>query len=491
MVTAPPAFGDRCAAGPGDREARSGTTMMLVSLAAAGLVFAMLQSLVAPALPVIAGQLGVSTADVSWVVTAYLLAASVATPIAGRLGDMFGRRRVLLIVLGLLAAGSVVAGLAADLGLLILGRVLQGAGGAVLPLAFGIVRDELPPRRVGVTVGVLSALLGAGGGLGAVLAGPIVDLLSWNALFWLPLVLILLAAAGIATTVPESRTRAPGPVDVVGALVLSVALVCVLLAFSKGAVWGWTSAATLGLLTGGALALALWVRVELWVGAPLVDLRIIGARGVWTTNMAGLAFGVGTFGSFLLVPQLLQIPAGTGYGFGMTVGEAGLYLLPATIAMVVFAPLSGILDRRFGARLPLVAGAVATTASFAMLAVAHHDATAVLVAVTVTGVGLGLSSAAMTNAILAHVPPAHSGMATSINTLMRTVGGSVGTAVLASVLTATATVTNLPSEAGFTIAFWICTATLGVAVACALLLPGRRPAGPGETEAGTTRARTG
>ncbi|MER6007475.1 MFS transporter [Nonomuraea angiospora] len=443
----------------------------------AGVVFAMLQSLVAPALPVIAAELNASTAEISWIVTAYLLAAAVATPVAGRLGDMFGRRRMLLIMLGLLAVGILVAGLADNLALLIAGRVLQGAGGAILPLSFGIVRDELPRERVGVAVGLLSALLGAGGGLGTVLAGPIVDHLSWNWLFWFPLIIIVLAAAGIVFGVPESPVRAPGRVDVPGVLLLAAGLVCLLLALSKGHGWGWSSGATLALLGGAALALTVWVLIELRVRAPLVDMRMIARRGVWTTNLVGLAFGIATFGSFLLVPQLLELPIATGYGFGKSVSEAGLYLLPTTVAMIIFAPLSGALDRLFGPKLPLVFGTVMAMASFILLAVAHTAAWHVLTAVTMTGVGLGLASAAMTNAILANVPPTQTGVATSINTLMRTIGGSVGTAVLAAILTSTASSGHIPTDAGLTTAFWICAGALAVALLAALLLPrSERPA---------------
>jgi len=442
-------------------------------LALAGLVFAMLQSLIAPALPVIADELDVSTADISWLVTAYLLAAAVATPIAGRLGDMFGKRKVLLIVLCVLAAGALVAALAGNLTVLIAGRVLQGAGGAVLPLAFGIVRDELPRNRVGIAVGLLSALLGAGGGLGVVLAGPIVSALNWHWLFWFPLIMIALAAAGIVFGIPESPVRAPGRIDVRGALLLSAGLVCLLLALTKGGTWGWAGGLTLGLLGGAAAALTTLVVVELRVHAPLVDMRMIATRGVWTTNIAGIAFGVVTFGSFLLVPLLLQLPTTTGYGLGKSVSEAGLFLLPSTMAMVVFAPLSGALDRYFGAKLPLVLGTVLAASSFVLLAVAHDAPWQVLTAVTLMGIGLGLASSAMTNAILANVAPTQTSMATGLNTLARTIGGSIGTAVLAAVLSANTT-QQIPTETGFTISFWICAGVLAFALLAELRLPTSR-----------------
>ncbi|WP_158102707.1 MFS transporter [Lentzea kentuckyensis] len=443
-------------------------------LTLAGMVYAMLQSLIAPALPIIAVELNTSTADISWLVTAYLLASAVATPIAGRLGDMFGRRRVLLIALGVLACGALVAALAGNFVVLIIGRVLQGAGGSILPLAFGIVRDVLPAKRLGVAVGVLSALLGAGGALGTALAGPIVSALSWHWLFWIPLIMIVLATVGIAVGVPESPVRARGRIDVPGALLLSAGLVCLLLALSKGGGWGWGSGVTLALLGGTVVSLAAWVVVELRVRTPLVDMRMIANRGVWTTLITGIAFGVGLFGSFLLVPLLLQLPVSTGYGLGKSVSEAGLYLLPSAVAMIIFAPLSGTLDRHFGAKLPLVLGVLMAGASFVLLAVAHEAAWQMLISSTVMGVGLGLASAAMTNAIIATVPPAQTSVATSLNTLARTIGGSIGTAVLAAIVSATSTTEHIPSESGFTASFWICAGTLGVGVLASLLLPSGR-----------------
>jgi MFS family permease len=258
-----------------------------------------------------------------------------------------------------------------------------------------------------------------------------------------------------------------------GTLLLSAGLVCLLLALTKGGGWGWASGLTLGLFGGAAVTLVAWVAVELRVDAPLVDIRMLTGRGVWTTNIASTAFGVATFGSFVLVPLLLQLPAATGYGLGKSVSEAGLFLLPATAAMVVFAPLSGALDRHFGAKLPLVVGILMATASYVLLAVAHNAAWQVLTAVSLMGIGIGLASAAMTNAILATVPPSQTSVASSINTLARTIGGSIGTAVIAAILSATTT-GHIPSETGFTTSFWICAGTLVVAVLAALLVPTRR-----------------
>src|SRR4051794_26427235 len=289
-------------------EHRSGGGMLILYLSMGGLAFAVLQSLVAPALPVLAEDLGVSTAGASWVLTAYLLAASVLTPILGRLGDIAGKRKVLIGVLVTLAVGTLVAALAPNLAVLIVARVLQGSAGAILPLSIGIVRDELPREKVSVTVGLLSAIFGIGAGVGIVAAGPIVEHLSWHWLFWLPLVLVGIALLGAIFGMKESPVRTPGRLDAMGAGILSVGLVSALLAISKGQSWGWTEPKTLSLLALGVVALVAFVLVELRVKQPLIDMRLLAHRGVWATNLVALALGFAMFGTFLLVPTLLELP---------------------------------------------------------------------------------------------------------------------------------------------------------------------------------------
>lgn len=461
------------------------TTLLVVYLSLGGLAFAVLQSLVAPALSTLARDLDASTADVSWVLTAYLLSASVLTPILGRLGDMVGKRRVLIGVLAVMAAGTLLAALAPNLGVLIVARALQGAAGAILPLSIGIVRDELPAERVGVTVGLLSAIFGVGAGVGIVSAGPIVEHLSWHWLFWLPLVLVVVALLGAVFGMKESPVRTPGRLDVLGAGILSVALVSLLLAISKGQAWGWLAGRTLGLLAVGVLGLAAFVRTELRVREPLVDMRLLRGRGVWPTNLVALILGFAMFGTFLLVPTLLQLPAATGYGFGRSVTQAGLFLLPTVVAMVLFGPLSGLLNRRFGPKVPLLLGTVAVVAAFAVPALGHGAIWQVLVSGVLTGAGIGLAFAAMSNAIIEAVPAAQTGEAMGVNTIARTVGSSIGTAVVAAVITSKSTAQGLPTDSAFTYGFALCAGVAVLAVLAALALPRRRAVHAHAAGAGT------
>jgi EmrB/QacA subfamily drug resistance transporter len=447
----------------GQRPRGAKTNLIVLYLSLGGLAFAVLQSLVAPALTTIGNDLEVSTADISWILTAYLLSASVMTPILGRLGDMLGKRRILIVVLVLLLVGTLMAALAPTLGVLIVARVLQGAAGAVMPLSIGIVRDELPRERVGVTIGLLSAIFGVGAGVGIVAAGPIVEHLSWHWLFWLPLVLVVIALVGVVFGLPESPVRKPGRLDIAGAVILTVSLVSLLLAVSKGQSWGWGDGKTLGLLALGAVA------VE-----PLIDMRLMRIRGVWTANVVGLVFGFAMFGTFVLVPTLLQLPAETGYGFGKSVSEAGLFLLPTVLMMVVFGPVAGILVRRVGPKLPMLLGGVSVTAAFLLPAIAHGELWQVVVSGLLTGAGIGLAFAAMSNAIIESVPAEQTGEASGVNAIARTIGSSIGTAVIAALISSHSTPQGLPSDDAFTIGFWVCAAVAVLAIVAAVAAPSMR-----------------
>jgi EmrB/QacA subfamily drug resistance transporter len=450
-------------------EARPNTTLTFALLVAVGMSYSLLQSLVAPALPDIQHALGTSVDSVSWVLTGYLLSASIATPVVGRLGDMHGKERLLVIVLAVLCVGTVISAIATTLPVMLVGRVLQGAAGGIFPLAFGIIRDEFPRERVAGAIGLMSALLGVGGGAGVVLAGPIADHLSYHWLFWLPLVPLVAATVLIHLFVPESPIRVPGRINWLGAALMSVGLASVLVAVSEAPVWGWLSARTLVALVAGIAVLVVWVRTEARSDAPLVDMRMMRIRGVWTTNAVALLLGFGMYASFILLPEYVETPASKGYGFGASVTGAGLFLVPSTIAMLVFGAQTGRLEKRFGSKLPLLAGGVATACSYLLLAVARDQRWQIYLASALLGAGIGLAFAAMVNLIIENVGPAQTGIATGMNTVTRTVGGAFGGAATASVLA------SHPTNNGFTIAFALCAVALAIGVAVGLAIPARRP----------------
>jgi EmrB/QacA subfamily drug resistance transporter len=451
-----------------------GLTFAVLALSAA--TFAVLQSLVAPALPEIQRDLNASATSATWVLTAYLLSASILTPIVGRLGDMFGKERTLVHSLAALGAGTLLAALATDVNVLIAGRVIQGGGGAIFPLAFGIIRDEFPRERVATGIAMISAILGVGAGLGIVLAGPIVDALSYHWLFWIPFFLVVAATVATVFFVPESPIKTPGRVNWLGAALLSGWLVCLLIGISQGSAWGWTDGRVVGLVAAAAVLLALWICNELNAAEPLVDMQMMRIRGVWTVNAAGFLVGAGMFSAFVLIPQFTAMPSAAGYGFHASVTQAGLFLLPSTVMMLLVSPLAGRLANRVGSRLPLVLGCVATCLAFVFLAIAHDRPWELYVACAMLGVGIGLAFASLANLIVEAVRPDQTGVATGMNTVMRSLGGSVGSQVGASIIAGTVVGHALPTEHGFTVAFVLAAVACGLAALASLAVP--RPGAP-------------
>jgi EmrB/QacA subfamily drug resistance transporter len=448
---------------------------LLAVLAFGGGAYAMLQSLVVPALPTLQRDLNTTPSGVAWIFTAYLLAASVATPIAGRLGDMFGKKRTLVVVLAGLAAGTLLAAVATTLPVMIVARTIQGLGGAIFPLAFGIVRDEFPRERVAGGIALISGLLGVGGGLGIVLAGPILAHLDYHWLFWIPFVVIAATVVATMLIIPESPVRAPGNVDWTGAVLLSLWLVCLLVAISEASSWGWLSARTLGLIGVGVVVAVVWIWAETRSPSPLVDMRMMQLRGVWTTNLAGFLLGIGMYSSFVLIPQFVQTPVSNGYGFGSSVTQAGLFLIPSTLAMMVASPLGGRLSGRFGSKVPLVLGSIITMLAFVLLAVAHTEHWQVYLSSLLLGTGIGFAFASMANLIVEAVRPDQTGVATGMNTVMRTIGGAIGAQIVASILAANVLADGYPKEAGYTVSLVLMAVALAAGIVASLAVPGRQP----------------
>jgi len=452
------------------------TRVVFLSLVLAGVVFALSQTVVSPALPEIQHEYGADPASAAWILTGYLLAASVATPIVGKLGDLFGRGRVLTMVLLVFAVGSVVCALAPSLGVLVAGRVIQGVGGGIFPLAFGIIRETFPPERVATAIGGISATFGIGGGVGLVIAGLIVSALDASWLFWLGL-MALPAAYAINRYVPNEDTRPGAKVDWLGAALLSVALAALLYGLSKANAWGWTSPRVLVLTFGGLGLAAFWVWVETKVDQPLVDMRVLRRRPVLMTNITAVLVGFSMFASFLLIPQFAQTSERFGYGFGATVTGAGLLMLPSTLVMLVAGPLAGRIATRANSRLPLVIGTFFGMLAFLFYALFHGSVWEICVGGALLGVGIGFSFASMANLVVESVPRDEVGVATGINTIMRSLGGALGAQLVASLLTGkTIAGSAIPAEAAYTDAFIVAAVAAGLAMVAALAIPHtRRP----------------
>jgi EmrB/QacA subfamily drug resistance transporter len=447
-------------------------SLLILSLAA--LAFALAQTTLLPALTDLAKSLHTDASGVAWTITGYLLSAAVCTPIFGRLGDMFGKRRLLVVALALFGAGSVVSALGTSLEVVVAGRVLQGAGGGIFPLCFGIIRDEFPREKVAGSIGLISATFGIGGGAGLILGGVITDHASYHWIFWLGAITAALAALATELFVPESPVRTPGRVDVRGALVLGVGLAAPLLAIARANVWGWGDTRTLGLFAAGVVVLSGWVALQRRTDQPLVDIAMLREPPVLMTNLATVLVGFGMFGSFILIPQLAEAPESTGYGFGLTATGAGLLMVPGALVMLVAGPMSGVLGTRYGSRLPLAVGAVVTSFGLLMMAVAHGSEGAMIAWNLVMSAGIGLAFAAMPNLIVEAVPAEETGQATGVNTLVRSVGASLGSQVTAAVLAGSVIATGFPTDAGYTDAFLVGAGVALLAAITATLIPSRR-----------------
>ena len=442
----------------GSKRPAAGGGAAVLLLAASGVAIA--QTIVLAVLAVFARELDVSATGATWLLTAFMLASAVATPVAGRLGDLFGHRRVIVTGLALLLAGSVMAAVSTQLGSytgVVAGRVLQGLSGGVFPCAFGLARQSVPTERLGGVVAALSAMFGVGGALGMVVAGPLVDVTGPAALFWLIAAVALLALAGMIRLPSPSTSASPaGRVDLAGAALLAGTLVALLLAISQGRTWGWSSPGIIALfVTTGALA-AGFAMVERRVAAPLVDLRLLVGSRLLTTNAATLVVGVGMFAAVTLLPLFVQTPTALGYGFGYSPGRTGLLMAPIAVCMLLAAPLAAWVSSTLGAKAAFQAGAVLAAIALGGLGLFHEHIAEVLVWCALVGLAYGLAFASLGGLVVGAVGPEQTGAATGINTILRTVGGALGAVLAAVIVTSSASAPGgPPAESGYTTAFLV------------------------------------
>ncbi|MER5225208.1 MFS transporter [Streptomyces flaveus] len=461
----------------------SGTGAGIVPvLAFAGIVVAVMQTLLVPLIKDLPELLNTSPGNATWVMTSTLLAGAVATPIMGRLGDLYGKRRMLLTSLAVMVVGSLIAASTSELLVMIVGRALQGFAMGAIPLGIGLMRDALPREKLGSAMALMSSSIGVGGGLALPLAALVAQNADWHALFFGSAALGTLSILLTLAFVPESPLRAKGTFDVLGALGLSAGLVLFLLPITKGSDWGWSSGTTLGLFAAAAVVLFLWGVMELRVQAPLVDLRTTARRPVLFTNLASIMVGVAFYAVSLVLPQLLQLPTTTGYGLGQSMVVAGLCVAPLGLTMMFTAPVYGRLSAKYGPRTTLMIGmliiAVGYGAGLGLMSAAWQT---VVIAV-VLGAGIGLAYSSLPALIIGAVDPSETGAANGLNTLMRSIGTSVSSAVIGMVLANTANQVNgvaVPTMHGFRVSFLIAAGAVAVGLLFALLLPrqskGRAP----------------
>jgi len=450
-------------------------------LAAAGIVAALMQTLVVPLIGDLPQILDTTSSNASWVITITLLVGSVATPVTGRLGDLLGKRRMLLFCAVPLVLGSVTCALATSLVPMIVGRGLQGLGVGMVPLGISALRELVPPQKLGSSIALMSATMGIGGALGLPIAALVIQNTSWRALFWGCAVLSVLIGVLIWRLIPATPPLAAGGrFDFVGAIGLGVGLVSLLLAVSKGAVWGWGSASILGLFAAAVIVLLAWGWWELRTADPLVDLRVTARRQVLLTNAASVVVGFSMYAQSLIVPQLMQLPEATGYGLGQSMLSMGLWMAPGGLVMMAISPLGAKLSAARGPKVTLVVGALIVALGYGSSMVLMGTAWGLMLVVAICGAGTGFAYGAMPALIMSAVPPSETGSANSFNTLMRSVGTSVAAAVVGVVLAQMSVSVGgghtIPTESGFRTGLLIGCGVALVAAAIAAAIPGRKPA---------------
>ena len=464
------------------------TSAVVATLCVCGTVVALQQTLVVPLLPDFPEILGTTADNASWLVTSTLLTGAVATPIISRLADMFGKRRMMVLCMLVMTAGSVIAAVGPSFAVVVTGRALQGFAAALIPVGISILRDELSREKIPSAVALMSATLGIGGAIGLPMSGLIYEHLGWQAIFWGSAAIGIVLIVAVLAIVPESAIRTRGRFDYIGAVLLSIALTSLLLAISKGGAWGWTSERILGLFLIAVVVLVVWVPFELRVGQPMVDIRTSTRKPVLLTNIASVLVGFAMFGNLLATTQQLQLPVSSGYGFGATVVVAGLYMLPSGLAMVVLAPVSARITRRSGAKSTLVLGCVLLAAGYVARVFLTDTVWQVVLGATIVSAGTAIGYAAMPTLIMRAVPITETASANGLNTLLRAVGTSTASAAVAAILSSVTIDVGgaaVPSLEAFKDIFWIAAIASLAAAAVALALPSpQRVTGAPEAPAG-------
>jgi MFS family permease len=425
--------GQRDSAGPdGERPA----ALVLTALAVAGLVVSVMQTLALPLLPEFMRAFHTSVSAVTWVFTATLLAGAVSTPLLSRFGDMYGKKKMILVAMALLVVGSVVCAISGSLAVLVVGRALQGVSSAMIPLAIGVIRDTFPRERITTAIGIVSATLGVGGGLGMLVTGIIAEhTTSYRPVFWISAGLGAIGLVLVSVLAPAGRRRATSRPDLPGAGLLAAWLVCLLLAISEGPSWGWGSSGTIGLFAAAVVGCALWTVLELRVREPLVRLTLLVGPRSLSANLASMLLGFAMFAAFTLFTNLVQTPrAQLGYGLSGSVLDVGLYLLPATVGMLIFSALAGRFERMLGAAYTLALGSLFVALSLVWLVVSNSHVYDMVASSALQGIGFGIGYATLGTLAVQHVPMDSTAIASGVNSLVRTTGGSIGAAVVASVL---------------------------------------------------------
>lgn len=467
---------------PGHQERRRTSELRgrleLLVTAIGGFIVALCGTIIVPILPELSRDLDASLTAVSWALTATTLASAVSVPVMGRLGDMYGKRRLLLVAMAAAVVGSLICALSGDIATMIIGRTVLGLSNAAIPLGISLLSELLPPDQESSGIALVSAMLGIGGALGLPLAGAVAGNFDYHLLFWLTGSVALAATVGVLLVVPESTIRAPGRLDYFGSVLLGAALITLLLPLAQGNSWGWGSPLTVGLVAVALLLAVAMVTFELRHDSPTVDVRAAAKRPILLTNIATVLVGFSLFASFVGTAAYVEAPNGTGYGFGASVFIGGLCMLPGGLMMLFISPFAARVIDRYGAKLTLLVGCAIIAGGFLLRIFVYQTIWLVVVGATVGGMGSAIAYSAMPKLILQATVPEEKAAANGLNALARYLGNALASAAGAGIqATLVVTVGGVvyPSLAGYNVIFVASAAAAVLAAVCASFVPRREP----------------
>lgn len=417
---------------------------------------------------------------VSWTITLFFLVSAAVAALLARAGDLYGRRRILLLVLAVAGAGSLISGLSTSLGGVIVGRGMQGVTGALFPLCLGLMREHIDSRRLPFWIGVMGGVVGVSAGVAFLVAGIILDQFDWRALFYCSAGLAFLGILSVWTLVPPSHPALGGKrIDILGGALFVPAISGILLAISHATVSGWQSPLAVVFMVVGSLLLIAWARHEWKHPEPLIDVRLFQDRRILVANAVFALAAVGPFVNAHVVMLFAQQPLWTGVGLGLTATLAGLLKQPVTVTGLVAGPVGGQIAAHRGARAAILCGTAAITCAWTFMLVSPASLPVLLAVVAINAFGVTILYGAVANQIVEAAPPGRTSEAIGLAQVTRATFMAIGSQVLALILT-TATVADPvqggtashPAQSAYSLAFAFLALAGALAFVAGWLLPG-------------------
>lgn len=396
-------------------------------MAVMGILITYVETMVTPALPILVKDFNTNYDSLSWVITAYILAGTVSAAIFGRLADIYGKKRIFVILAGVYTIAVAFGGFASTLDQFILVRTVQGLGMGMFPVAYALLNDEVPRENLALAQGIISSTFTGGAAVGLVAGAYITQYYGWQWSYHsaIPIAVALFISAIVV--VKESPYTRKETIDFAGIAALSSSVIFLILGLSEGQYWGWTSISIIGSFALSLASLAVFILVERRVRMPFIDIKLLKIRNIFLANVAGLFAMSGMFFLFYTVPVLLQDPSPA--GFGMSIFRSGLVMLPAAVASMIFAPLSARVTNTRGPKVTILIGGIVLFLSYLALLFNRQTALSILEDTTLLGISLSFVFVGVINILLVSTPAKDAGVSTGMNVVFRNIGSAIAPAI--------------------------------------------------------------